>query len=196
MQNWSHELFMSTRNVITPNPIPPNLITSNLDYINPEFPGDSEFPAVIPSLFGDTKSGPIAFSSKTEFDRRKSTAKTKRVLVVDDEEVIADSVTEILNNGGYEAHGFYSGEEAIEFAGKHCPDLVLSDVIMPKLNGIDTVLAIKKLCPNARIILFSGQAATSDLLESARALGHTFEMLPKPIHPEQLLKKLATKERS
>jgi CheY-like chemotaxis protein len=63
---------------------------------------------------------------------------------------------------------------------------------MPKLNGVDTVLAIRELCPSTKILLFSGQAGTTNILEAARAEGHEFEMLPKPIHPEQLLKKLST----
>ena len=114
----------------------------------------------------------------------------RRILVVDDERSIADSLTEILESHGFEATACYSGQAAIEHARKHCPDLVLSDVLMPKLNGIDTVLAICKLCPRTRVMLISGQASTKDLLAQARAHGHSFELLPKPIHPDQLLAKL------
>jgi CheY-like chemotaxis protein len=62
---------------------------------------------------------------------------------------------------------------------------------MPKMNGVDTVLAIRELCPDARMLLFSGQAGTRDILAHARANGHEFELLPKPIHPDQLLKRLS-----
>jgi len=120
----------------------------------------------------------------------KWTSQSKRVLVVDDEQVIADSVVEILGEYGYEAVAVYSGDSAIELVHQQCPDIIMTDVIMPKMNGVDTAIAIRDLCPKARIILFSGQAATADILKKARTAGHDFELLPKPIHPEQLLKKL------
>lgn len=112
------------------------------------------------------------------------------VLVVDDEGLIADSVAEILNDSGYKATPVYSGQAAIEFAERESPQIVMTDVLMPKMNGVETALAIQKVCPAARILLFSGQAATLDLLHQARAAGVEFEALPKPIHPEHLLKKI------
>jgi CheY-like chemotaxis protein len=116
----------------------------------------------------------------------------KRVLVIDDEPAIADSLVEILNVSGYDAIAFYSGHDAIEFARQRCPDLVISDVVMPKLNGVDTVLSIRELCPATRVFLFSGQASTVDILKRARAKGHEFELIAKPIHPEALLKILGS----
>ena len=122
---------------------------------------------------------------------QKWTSQSKRVLVIDDEQVIADSVVEILGEYGYEAVAVYSGNNGIELVHQQCPDIIMTDVIMPKMNGVDTAIAIRSICPKARIILFSGQAATADILKKARTAGHDFELLPKPIHPEQLLKKLA-----
>src|ERR1700692_188202 len=115
---------------------------------------------------------------------------TQRVLVIDDEADIADSLTDILILHGYDAVAFHDGVSAIESARSHCPNLVISDVVMPKLNGVDTVTAIHEFCPEVRILLLSGQALTTDILERARALGHEFEVLPKPIHPYLLLKKI------
>jgi DNA-binding response OmpR family regulator len=112
-------------------------------------------------------------------------------MVIDDETEIADTLAEILIAHGYDALAFYSGKTAIDFARNQCPAFVVSDVIMPKMNGVDTVLAIRELCPDARILLFSGQAGTRDILAHARAKGHEFELLPKPIHPDQLLKRLS-----
>jgi len=110
--------------------------------------------------------------------------------VIDDEASIADSLTEILNSQGFEARAFYRGQSAIDFARQNCPDIVLSDVVMPKLNGVETVLAIRQLCPATRILLFSGQAGTTNILQQARERGHEFELLPKPLNPDVLLKKL------
>ena len=113
-----------------------------------------------------------------------------RVLVVDDEKVIADTIVQILNRNGFIAEAAYGGEEAIEKAGRHCPEVVLSDVLMPQIDGVEAAIAIRQHCPDTRIILFSGQSATVEILARARERGHTFELLPKPIHPTELIKHL------
>jgi DNA-binding response OmpR family regulator len=88
------------------------------------------------------------------------------VLVADDEQVIANTLAIILNQAGFEARAVYSGEKVIEALESFRPDMLISDVIM------------------------TGQAATADLLEKARADGHEFEILAKPVHPTDLLAKL------
>ncbi len=114
-----------------------------------------------------------------------------RVLVVDDERVIADTLAIILNQHGYDASAVYTGTGAVERARSVKPDLIISDVIMPDMNGIEAAIRIRKFLPSCKILLFSGQAATADLLENARAQGHEFEILAKPVHPQDLLAKLA-----
>ena len=113
-----------------------------------------------------------------------------RILVVDDETLIADTIVQILNRNGFIAEAAYSGKDAIEAARRSCPELVLSDVLMPNIDGVEAAIAIRKLCPDTRIVLFSGQAATVEILARAKERGHTFELLPKPIHPTQLIKHL------
>jgi CheY-like chemotaxis protein len=113
-----------------------------------------------------------------------------RVLVVDDERVIADTLARILDLNGYEASAVYSGTAAVESARTLQPDLVISDVIMQDMNGIEAAIRIRGFLPACKILLFSGQAATADLLENARAQGHEFEILAKPVHPADLLAKL------
>ena len=116
--------------------------------------------------------------------------KKPRVLVVDDEQVIADTLARILDLNGYEASAVYSGTAAVERARSLQPDLVISDVIMQDMNGIEAAIHIRGFLPSCKILLFSGQAATADLLENARAEGHEFEILAKPVHPADLLAKL------
>jgi CheY-like chemotaxis protein len=113
-----------------------------------------------------------------------------RVLVVDDESVIADSVAKILNRSGYRAVSRYSGAEAIESIQEACPDIIVSDVVMPDLNGIQLAKMVRAMCPRARIVLFSGNVETASLLDDATMEGYFFEILPKPLHPLQLLKAL------
>lgn len=113
-----------------------------------------------------------------------------RVLVVDDERVIADTLSIILNKNGFDASAVYSGSAAVSRAQEIKPELVISDVIMGDMNGIDAAIRIRELLPRCKILLFSGQAATADLLEKARKEGHEFEILAKPVHPQDLLAKL------
>ena len=116
--------------------------------------------------------------------------KKPKVLVVDDERVIADTLAIILNQNGFNASAVYSGTGAIEKARAERPELIISDVIMEDMNGIDAAINIRQFLPNCKILLFSGQAATADLLENARARGHQFEILAKPVHPQDLVAKL------
>jgi len=113
-----------------------------------------------------------------------------KVLVADDERVIADTLAMILNQSGFQARVAYTGEKALELAAEFKPDMLISDVIMGGLNGIDAAIKIREILPNIKILLFSGQAATADLLEKARAQGYEFEILAKPVHPQDLLAKL------
>jgi CheY-like chemotaxis protein len=113
-----------------------------------------------------------------------------KVLVADDERVIADTLAMILNQSGFDARAVYSGERALELAKTFAPDMIISDVIMADLNGIDTAIQLRAMLPKIKILLFSGQAATADLLEKARVQGYEFEILAKPVHPQDLLNKL------
>jgi DNA-binding NtrC family response regulator len=142
----------------------------------PAFPfcGGPEWPPKDPHL------GPHGVS-------RTEAGKNVRIIVIDDESLIAETVVEILNEQGFEAIPVSSGASAIELAKTVRPAIVLSDVIMPGLNGIETGIKIREIVPNCRVILFSGQAATVDLLEKAREQGHRFDILAKPIKPERLI---------
>jgi CheY-like chemotaxis protein len=113
-----------------------------------------------------------------------------RVLVADDEHLIADTLGIILRQNGYEAAAVYDGTEAVETAQTWHPDLFLGDVVMPNMSGIEAAIRIRALFPQCRILLFSGQAATTDLLYEARRDGHEFEIMLKPVHPTKLLARL------
>lgn len=112
------------------------------------------------------------------------------VLIVDDEHLIADTLAEILSDKGYEATAVYNPRHAIEQISELCPDIVITDVLMPGMNGIELAKLIRTTCPETRILLVSGQAATAELVERAQREGYSFEMLAKPVGPEKLLQRL------
>jgi len=111
-----------------------------------------------------------------------------RVLVVDDEAIIADTLVLILNKSGYEASAAYSGEQALELAPVIEPALLITDVAMNGIDGIETAIRFRSLFPACKIVLFSGQAHAADLLHDARKKGYSFEVLRKPVEPPVLLR--------
>ncbi len=116
----------------------------------------------------------------------------RRVFVVDDEKIIADTLAAILRASGCDARPFYDGASTLAACEVDAPDWIISDVVMPGLTGIEMGVQIRQRHPNCKILLFSGQAATAELLDKAQASGHEFEVLLKPVHPTELLAKLDT----
>jgi len=113
------------------------------------------------------------------------------VFVVDDEDVIASTLAMILRlQGGFQARSFTKPLDVLEAAELEAPDLLISDVVMPELSGIELAIQVRKHCPDCQVLLFSGQAATAALLETAHAKGYDFELLLKPVHPSDLLAKI------
>src|SRR3954453_6968851 len=131
-----------------------------------------------------------ARSQKRKSESGKSKRKKTAVLVVDDERLIADTMTEILQRSGFRAACAYDGQSALELALQLNPDFVLSDVVMPHMNGVELAIAIRNALPDAEIILLSGRGGVRDTRERGRKDRSPLELLPKPIHPEKLLHRL------
>src|SRR5450631_2620340 len=103
----------------------------------------------------------------------KSATPRPLILVVDDERTIADSLAMILSRSGFSAFTAYDAESALRLASVVPPDLLLSDVMMgPGMDGVELAIRLVKVIPDCKVLLFSGHAATRDLLESARGHGH------------------------
>ena len=118
-------------------------------------------------------------------------SQTERVVfIVDDEQVIAKTLAMILNQSGFSATPFDSAEKTIEAAKTIKPDLLISDVMMPGMTGIELAIHFRKTQPTCKVLLFSGQASTTDPLAEARMQGHDFDLLSKPVHPVELLARL------
>src|ERR1700733_12961895 len=113
------------------------------------------------------------------------------VMVVDDESSIADTLAEILSRSGYAAVTAYDGDSALETALLTPPEMLITDVVLPGMTGIELAISVRRIFPDCKIILFSGQASTADLLASARADGHHFTLLNKPLHPQDLLARVS-----
>jgi len=113
-----------------------------------------------------------------------------RIFVVDDEPVIASTLGQILRLRGFEVSCFTNPLKALEAVYTEAPDLLLADVIMPEMSGIDLAIIVREAFPSCTVLLFSGQIATSQLLEGAKTRGHDFEVLTKPVHPLEILQRV------
>src|ERR1700759_3704322 len=105
-----------------------------------------------------------------------SEAHNGRVFVVDDEKVICHTLAIILKQKGFDAEAFTNPLKALAGANEQTPDLLISDVVMPEMNGVELAIQFRSVAPNCKILLFSGQAATAGLLEKAQAQGYNFAL--------------------
>ena len=116
------------------------------------------------------------------------TTRQLRVFVVDDHDVIASSLAMILRfQGGFHATSFADSVEALGTSRHDPPDLLITDVVMPRLSGIELAIQVLEHSRNCKVLLFSGQDLSDSMLETARASGYEFEFLKKPVHPAILL---------
>lgn len=116
-------------------------------------------------------------------------AKGQKVLIVDDEEWTSDTLATIFSIAGYEARATYSAEQAVEIMRDWLPSLVILDVVLPNMSGIDLAIDLAGRAPSCQILLFSGNPNTSQLARAAAQAGHPFDILEKPVHPEFMLQK-------
>jgi len=110
-----------------------------------------------------------------------------KVLIADDEPAIADTLALILNQNGFVARAASDGEAAVRLAARWRPDILLTDLIMPRLDGFEAAKLICSLYPQCRVFLLSAHLPSHELREDPCAQFHGFQFLTKPLHPTLLL---------
>ena len=107
-----------------------------------------------------------------------------RILIIDDEEIVRDSVREMLQMGGHEVEGAADGQAGIDRYRENPADLVIADIMMPKKSGLEIIEELRRDYPDAKIIAMA--AYGEEILAKARALGadRTFD---KPFHLQEML---------
>lgn len=123
-------------------------------------------------------------------DSSKRQESPSKVLVVDDQRLIADTLAEILSNAGFDAIAAYDGFDALDKASRFHPHWIITDVLMPRMNGVELAIAMQQKYPASSILLFSGQAGISEILNEGQRKGYQFELIAKPIHPMRLIERL------
>jgi DNA-binding NtrC family response regulator len=107
-----------------------------------------------------------------------------RILVVDDEEIVVKSCLRILGEGDYEAEGVESGEEALRRIEARPYDVVILDIMMPKVDGLEVLRRVKESHPDIDVIMVTGLSQIDTAVRSMK-LG-AFDYLPKPFDPDEL----------
>lgn len=109
-----------------------------------------------------------------------------KIAIVEDEKSLAFAYQTILEKHGYEVFVAYDGEEALEVMAKHAPDLVLLDINMPKMNGLEFLRHLEKNTA-AKVVVFSNQDTQDDIDEAFR-LGAKHYLLKSWAAPQDLVK--------
>lgn len=117
--------------------------------------------------------------------------RSTKILVADDDQVLADSIGEILRRVGLLVAIEYCGTDAVSSARFFRPSVLLVDIVMPGLNGVEAAIRIRRFLPSCRVLLHTGLAEGVRLWETARARGFAFEMLPKPASPSVIVETVA-----
>ena len=113
----------------------------------------------------------------------------QRVLIVDDDRLVADTLTLIFEKNGYKAKAAYSADEALECAREFVPNLLLCDVTMPGRDGLALTLDITHEFPNCRIIVLTGfYSNLVSVREQANKMSRPMGILTKPCQPAELLR--------
>jgi CheY-like chemotaxis protein len=116
----------------------------------------------------------------------------KRVLIVDDEQLTADTLGVIFQKSGFESMVAYSVEEALECARRFDPELILCDITMPGRDGLDLMAVLGKERPQCRVLVLTGYYSNlKPVREQIAKMPQGVQILTKPCQPEQLLHEAA-----
>ena len=113
---------------------------------------------------------------------------THKILVVDDEQAVADTLCMIFKKRGFDCRTAYTGFEAIATTDEFCPELLLCDISMPGMNGLEVVAKVTAKCPDCRVLLLTGHYTNLGIAQ-AWAMSHPApsRILAKPVPPAILL---------
>jgi len=115
-----------------------------------------------------------------------------KILVIDDDHLVRYTLSKILSSSGHQVTTASDGQRAMTVLRDELPDVVITDIIMPEQEGIETIVKIRHDHPAVKIIAISGggRIRNVDFLEMARSLGAD-EVIQKPFEAEELLSRLA-----
>lgn len=112
------------------------------------------------------------------------------ILIVDDEVTIAETLRTILMRHGYATFAVYEAQSALELVSVVPPDLLLTDFVLPGMNGLALAMQVVEECPACKVIIFSGAVSAIDMTTMSHKRNPEFVLLEKPLHPDALLARM------
>jgi len=113
----------------------------------------------------------------------------QRVLIVDDDHLVAHTLSLIFEKSGFETRSAYSADEALHCAREFVPDLLLCDITMPGRDGLSLVRDITRELPACRIIVLTGfYSNLKSVRDQSSKLSRPVGILTKPCQPSELLR--------
>jgi DNA-binding NtrC family response regulator len=109
---------------------------------------------------------------------------TQKILVVDDEKTVCDSIKKILSRKGYEVDNTLNADDAVQKIKENTYDLVITDLMMPKISGMELLQMVKEHYPELEVVVVTGYASIDTAVEATK-LGAA-DYLPKPFTPQEL----------
>ncbi|WP_348263570.1 response regulator [Telmatobacter sp. DSM 110680] len=160
-----------------------------MDHSGPEFlfPCKADY-SIVEQLFPDSNT--LVFPAAIEVRNLSSAPKDQTIFVVDDESIIAQTVGIILRNAGYETRSFSEPAAALDAAAGESPDLLVTDMAMPEMNGIELANRMQELRPRCKVLVISGHFMTLPQIGNSDEPARDFDFLSKPVHPLKLLEKI------
>lgn len=114
-----------------------------------------------------------------------SDGKKYRILAIEDEDLLREYMCDYLEDVGFETLQADNGRKGIEMIRSEAPDIVLTDLRMPEMNGLDVLAMMKRECPGIPVIVISGTGTLQDVIQSMK-LG-AWDYILKPIHDNQII---------
>lgn len=110
------------------------------------------------------------------------------ISIVDDDEAIVYSLTRLMRHHGYSAAGFTDVRGARIGVERRAPDLLISDIGMPEVSGIDFAIEVTDRFPNCKVLLFSARLDAQEMVEDMAHHGYCFSVAMKPLDPGNLMR--------
>lgn len=117
----------------------------------------------------------------------------QRILIVDDDRLVADTLSLVFRINGFESEARYSAAEGLDLARSFSPALLLTDVTMPGESGLDLADAMQREVPGCKLLMLTAyESNTHDVERHGARTRRKIRMLYKPVHPDILMREVST----
>ena len=110
-----------------------------------------------------------------------------RILLIDDDDSVRKALRLALTHSGHTVTEARNGKEGLKLLPEVNADVLITDIVMPEMTGIELAISIRRDMPDCKVLLFSGKLGALELIQKAEKSGHNLHLLEKPVHPTKLI---------